>query len=85
MIITTETGSRYHIGLLSKCWTRMDFTDRSGPLRSGGGEFESIEPIKIGQPVRMICPPINPPYQRYIVTSLVTKLEEDDYAQISSD
>jgi hypothetical protein len=77
MIVTTETGSVYHIGLLSKTWTRLSATEDSGPLRSRGGEFEEIEPIEIGKPVTMFCPPINPPYRRMIQTSLVTKIEED--------
>lgn len=78
MIITTETGSRYHIGVLSKTWTRLSFTEDSGPLRTPGGEFlELLGPIRIGEPVRMICPSINPPYQRYIQTSPVTSMEED--------
>ena len=77
MIVTTESGSVYHIGLLSKTWSRLSATENSGPLRSQGGEFEDIEPIEIGKPVTMFCPSINPPYKRLIQTSLVTKIEED--------
>ncbi len=77
MIITTESGSKYHIGVLSKTWTRLEFTPDSGPLRSAGGEFDYLGPVEVGMPLVMFCPPINPPHRRMIITSPVIQIDED--------
>jgi len=79
MIVTTQSGSIYHIGLLSKTWTRLSKSDESGLLRIEEGEFEEIGPVKIGMPLRMFCKPYNEYAQgRIIQTSHVTKIEEDN-------
>ena len=81
MIVTTKSGSVYHIGLASKTWTRISTTDKSGNLRTGSGHYEMIGPLEIGLPIRMLCPPLNPEtVGRWIITSPVIKLEENSAA-----
>ena len=85
MIITTETGSRYHIGSCPSAGPGWILRTGLGRYDLGAVNSSLSSRLKSDSRSGMICPPINPPYQRYIVTSPVTKIEEDDYAQISSD
>lgn len=83
MIVTTETGSVYHVGTNSKNWSRVWKSEKSGKLRSEEGEFLEIRQMVLGEPLKLLCPTINLTHPRLVVTSPIIRLEEDD--ALSSD
>lgn len=64
--VRTETGSLYLIdgenvtkgGGQVLTWERLEETEKSGPLRTDGGEMLDYPYIKLGKPMILLCPPI---------------------------
>jgi hypothetical protein len=75
---TTETGSNYTIYTESRVWFRENQTDKSGPLRTEGGNIFNNPEVKVGQSVIIETDPINPPLSRVIITSPVVSIEESN-------
>jgi hypothetical protein len=68
----TTSGSVYIIDTENKTWER-----RRGPnaeiLRTDSGEYTSLDTS--GGYIEMICPPINPPFPRYISSTNIVSEE----------
>lgn len=73
--VITESGSVYYIDDEHKTWFRMRGRGAIS-LRDGGEDFISHSPIVVGSPLILICPPINPPYDRVVAsTPIISVLE----------
>lgn len=60
-IVTTKNKTMYSIDLTEKTWMKIaeGEHDRGDyPLRTNKGEFISVDPIEIGFPLTLYCPPI---------------------------
>jgi hypothetical protein len=77
MIVYTKSGSRYRVDLDAKTWERLHEDPKSGPLRTPKGSYLEIR-LKLGEPLEMLCPPLNPEADaRYVGASTVTRMEEE--------
>jgi hypothetical protein len=64
--LTTTTGSEYVID--DTTWQRIDFTERSGKLRSGGtGKLWSVMTIIEDKTLLIEGPPVDPAMQMRII------------------
>lgn len=76
-IVHTETGSRYLIDYDNQTWERYKTGEKSGDLRSDGGQFIEINPLEIGQRLIMVCPPFHEKADgRVVITSLIISVED---------
>jgi hypothetical protein len=75
---TTESGSVYTIDFEKKTWHRFRGVN-AVHLRTDSGSFISITDDYY---IHMICPPINPPYPRVIISTNIVKVEEVQDAQL---
>ena len=77
-IVRTTNGSRYVLDWDERTWSRPARTERSGDLRSDGGPFSQVLPIRIGGPLVILCPPIEPGNDvRIIATSDVVSVRNE--------
>lgn len=77
MIVTTQSGSIYRLDPEDQSWERI-LDGGVGRLRTDGGYWLYLYPLEVGKPLKMICPPLNPPYSRHIETSRVISIEEEE-------
>jgi hypothetical protein len=73
--VTTESGSVYLIDDEHKTWFRMRGKG-ARVMRDGGEGFITHSPIVVGSPLILICPPINPPYDRIVASTPVISVRE---------
>lgn len=87
MLVETESGCKFIIDLERKTWARIEAGyQTTAPLRTSSGSFITISPIKVGQVLRMFCPPINDSSSaRLIMTSFVTNIEERAHIDLHGD
>jgi hypothetical protein len=72
--VTTE-NSVYIIDHDNQTWEKVESSARSGPLRTNGGSFITVEIVENGG-MAIICPPlVDGTLGRVIYTSNVKKLE----------
>jgi hypothetical protein len=48
-LVTTETGSVYKLDDVAKTWERIAETERSGNIRTQGGEYYEVFDIEVGK------------------------------------
>jgi hypothetical protein len=73
----TISGSHYTIDTERKQWYRPSNAD-SMEVRTSGGEYVTISPIVVGEPVTIVCPPIvEGALARIITTSAVKEIYND--------
>jgi hypothetical protein len=70
----TESESIYIIDFEAKTWQRIK-GPKAATIRTDSGEFNSFS-IEPDNTIRMICPPINPPFPRIITSTILISEEE---------
>jgi len=76
-IVHTETGSRYLIDYDNQTWERYKAGEKSGDLRSDGGQFIDISPLEVGARLSMLCPPFHDKADgRLVITSYILSIED---------
>lgn len=74
--IKTESGSLYEIDQEKKTWSRPVHALSSNQVRTEGGRYISLTPPRVGQVLRMYCPPLNPvSHVRVIITTPIVEIE----------
>jgi hypothetical protein len=76
--IQTESGSKYIIDHDAKTWSRSK-GEGASEIRTDSGTFEEFKLVRISErdmsdSIQMICPPINPPYKRLIISTPIVAL-----------
>jgi len=75
--VHTESGSRYLIDYDNQTWERYQTGEKSGGLRSDGGQFVEINPLVVGQRLMMVCPPFHEKADgRVVITSAIISIED---------
>jgi hypothetical protein len=74
MKISTESGSTYEIDLDNKKWKRFK-GENAEQIRTDDGEFIEIWVDTAGC-LNLLCPPINPPYDRLVTSTPIVGIEE---------
>ena len=56
--IVITRNSSYVLDDVKKTWERRATTPNSGHLRTESGLYDTITALEIGQPMKLLCPPI---------------------------
>lgn len=77
--VMTQTGSVYLIGIEDKTWQRVGTTNKSGYVRTDGGEYRTRNEPEVGHALTLVCDPLpgTSALLRTIITSDVISIASE--------